>query len=192
MSAFALLLRAREIERTRRFCVVLRAHCPKGTCGKTRCHPTLTAEKQTSTISDKLAAYARPATASGMNTFPYVTPRDKLLLRRFAAGKTNREIAADLGETESRIVAQRQRIAEKFEIRTHEQLVALANQVALWPDRNSRNLKVSGVRKHRVRPIIDVSEIKKMRADGIGQPPSRRYSKSPAHLFIDCSGIDGP
>ena len=103
-----------------------------------------------------------------MNTFPYVTPREKLLLRRFAAGKTDREIAADLGETESRIVAQRQRIAEKFEIRTHEQLVALANQVALWPDRNSRNLKVSGVRKHRVRPIIDVSEIKKMRADGTG------------------------
>src|SRR6516165_8021603 len=69
---------------------------------------------------------------------------------------------------ESRIVAQRQRIIEKFEIQTHEQLVALASQVAVWPDTNRKNMKASGDRKHRVRPPVDVNEIKKMRADGTG------------------------
>jgi DNA-binding CsgD family transcriptional regulator len=103
-----------------------------------------------------------------MNSFPYVSPREKLLLRRFAAGKTDREIAADLGDTENRIVAQRQRLAEKFEARTHEQLVALASQLARWPVANSQKLKTSGGRKHRVRPTIDCTEIKKMKADGMG------------------------
>jgi len=103
-----------------------------------------------------------------MNVFPNVSPREKLLLRRFAARKSDREIAADLGDTESRIAAQRQRLVEKFEIRTHEQLVAFASQLARWPYRNSQKLKASGGRKHRVRPPIDVNEIKKMRADGIG------------------------
>jgi DNA-binding CsgD family transcriptional regulator len=102
-----------------------------------------------------------------MDRFPYVSPREKLLLRRFAAGKTDREIAAALGDTESRIVAQRQRIAEKFQLRTHEQLFALVSQLALWPV-NSQNLKASRGRKHRVRPTIDFSEIKKMKADGMG------------------------
>jgi DNA-binding CsgD family transcriptional regulator len=61
---------------------------------------------------------------------PYVTPREKLLLRRFAAGKTNNEIAKDLGDTENRVSAQRQRLAEKFEIQTQEQLLAIANKLA--------------------------------------------------------------
>jgi DNA-binding CsgD family transcriptional regulator len=103
-----------------------------------------------------------------MNVFPNVSPREKLLLRRFAARKSDREIAADLGDTESRIAAQRQRLVEKFEIRTHEQLVAFASQLARWPYRNSQKLKASGGRKHRVRPPIDVNEIKKMKGDGIG------------------------
>ena len=41
-------------------------------------------------------------------------PERKKLLRRFAAGKTDREIAADLGDIESRIATQRQRLTEKF------------------------------------------------------------------------------
>ena len=104
-----------------------------------------------------------------MNSLPNVSPREKLLLRRFAAGKTDREIAADLGDTESRIVAQRQRIVEKFQVQTHEQLVALARQLALWPGANSQNLKVSGGREdRRRRRTIDATEIKKMKAAGMG------------------------
>jgi len=36
---------------------------------------------------------------------PYVTPREKKLLRHFAEGKTDREIAVELGDRESRIAA---------------------------------------------------------------------------------------
>ena len=64
---------------------------------------------------------------------PYVSPREKKLLRRFAAGKTDTQIAVELGDTESRVAAQRQRLAEKFRICTHEQLVAVANKLAPFP-----------------------------------------------------------
>jgi DNA-binding CsgD family transcriptional regulator len=53
---------------------------------------------------------------------PYVSPREKRLLRRFAAGKTDAQIALELGDTESRVATQRQRLAEKFQIDTHERL----------------------------------------------------------------------
>ena len=61
---------------------------------------------------------------------PYVSPREKKLLRRFAAGKTDTQIAVELGDTESRVAAQRRRLAEKFQIDTHEQFVAVANKLA--------------------------------------------------------------
>jgi DNA-binding CsgD family transcriptional regulator len=61
---------------------------------------------------------------------PHVSPREKKLLRRFAAGKTDIEIAKELGDTESRVAAQRQRLAEKFQVDTHEQFVAVANKLA--------------------------------------------------------------
>jgi DNA-binding CsgD family transcriptional regulator len=70
---------------------------------------------------------------------PHVSPREKKLLRRFAAGKTDIEIARELGDTESR-VAQRQRLAEKFQIATHEQLVAIANKLARISRAKTRDL----------------------------------------------------
>lgn len=60
-------------------------------------------------------------------------PREKLLLRRFAAGMADNQIAAEFGGKPSRIAAQRQRLAEKFDIRTPEQLAAVANEVAHHP-----------------------------------------------------------
>jgi DNA-binding CsgD family transcriptional regulator len=72
-----------------------------------------------------------------MTSLPYnipsVSPREKKLLRRFAAGKTDAQIAVELGDTESRVAAQRQRLAEKFQIDTHEQLVAVADKLARYP-----------------------------------------------------------
>jgi DNA-binding CsgD family transcriptional regulator len=122
---------------------------------------------------------------SGMNVFPYVSPREKKLLRRFAAGKTDREIAADLGDSESRIATQRQRLTEKFEVRTHEQVVALVLQLALRPVTNSKKRKASGRREHRRRPTINAIEIKIMKADGMGPTAMRRHSKSATHLSIE-------
>jgi DNA-binding CsgD family transcriptional regulator len=119
-----------------------------------------------------------------MNSLPNVSPREKLLLRRFAAGKTDREIAADLGDTENRIVAQRQRIAEKFQVQTHEQVVALASQQALWPGANSQNLKVSGGRDRRRARTIDATEIKKMKAAGMGPSSIARLLKRQLSLPV--------
>ena len=61
---------------------------------------------------------------------PSVSPREKLLLRRFAAGRTDSEIASELRDRPGRIAAQRQRLAEKFDICTPEQLATVANELA--------------------------------------------------------------
>jgi DNA-binding CsgD family transcriptional regulator len=62
---------------------------------------------------------------------PYVTPREKKLLRHFAEGKTDREIAVELGDREPDCRA-RQRVAEKLQIRTYEQLFAFASTQTQW------------------------------------------------------------
>ena len=72
--------------------------------------------------SDRISPYA-------VDT-PYASPRDKQLLRRFAAGKTDGQIARELGGTITSIAAQRQRVAQKFNIQTDDQLRELASQIA--------------------------------------------------------------
>ena len=67
-----------------------------------------------------------------------ISPREKKLLRRFASGKTDKEIGLELGDREERIAAQRQRIREKLEIQTNEQLVVLAGRLARWPCRRRK------------------------------------------------------
>ena len=64
---------------------------------------------------------------------PLLSPREKQLLRRFAAGRTDVAIAMELGDRESRIAAQRKRLIEKLQIHSDEQLVTVANQFASWP-----------------------------------------------------------
>src|SRR5690242_4376363 len=65
----------------------------------------------------------------------FLSPREKQLLRRFAGGKTDRQIACDLGGRESAIAAQRVRLAAKLRIETTEQLRAVAQKLAYWPRR---------------------------------------------------------
>ena len=69
---------------------------------------------------------------------PYASPRDRQLLRRFAAGKTDKQIAYELGGTISSVAAQRQRIAHKFDIQTDNQLRELTNQIAVWGPRSKQ------------------------------------------------------
>ena len=66
------------------------------------------------------------------DSIPYVSPREKLLLRRFAAGMTDSQIAGELGDRLSRIAAQRQRLAEKFDIRTPEKFATVAKELARY------------------------------------------------------------
>ena len=71
---------------------------------------------------------------------PYASSRQRQLLRRFVAGKTDTETARELNDRESRIAAQRQRLAEKFQIYTHEQLVEFANKLDRYPTPTNRDL----------------------------------------------------
>ena len=66
------------------------------------------------------------------DSIPYASPREKLLLRRFAAGMTDSQVAIELGDRPSRIASQRQRLAEKFDIRTPEQLATVTNEPAIF------------------------------------------------------------
>jgi DNA-binding CsgD family transcriptional regulator len=66
-----------------------------------------------------------------------LTPREKRLLRRFAQGKTDRMIARALCEPVERIAAQRERILEKLQIESTDQLKEIAVRLASrgkWPD----------------------------------------------------------
>ena len=67
-----------------------------------------------------------------------ISPREKKLLRRFASGKTDKEIGLELGDREERIAAQRQRIRGKLEIQTDEQLVVFAGRLARWSCRRRK------------------------------------------------------
>jgi DNA-binding CsgD family transcriptional regulator len=57
----------------------------------------------------------------------------KKLLRRFARGETDEQIARELAVHADLIAALRQKMMERFEIRSQEQLAAAARQFASWP-----------------------------------------------------------
>jgi DNA-binding CsgD family transcriptional regulator len=59
--------------------------------------------------------------------------QQKKLLRRFARGKTDQQIAREFRCRADLIAAQRQRIMEKLEISSQAQLAAAARQFANWP-----------------------------------------------------------
>jgi DNA-binding CsgD family transcriptional regulator len=64
-----------------------------------------------------------------------LSPREKLLLRRFANGKSDNLISQEIGGTQEQIGMQRKRLIEKLQIQSHPQLVAFAGQLAAWPAR---------------------------------------------------------
>jgi len=61
-----------------------------------------------------------------------LSPREKLLLRRFASGKSDNLISKEIGGAHEQIGMQRKRLIEKLRIQSHEQLVTLAGQLAAW------------------------------------------------------------
>jgi DNA-binding CsgD family transcriptional regulator len=78
-----------------------------------------------------------------------LSSREKRLLRRFAQGKADKKIAAEIGGTEQQVSAQRQRVLRKLQIRTEAQLISLAAQLASWPARpratGSANERQAGI-----------------------------------------------
>jgi DNA-binding CsgD family transcriptional regulator len=70
-----------------------------------------------------------------------LSQREKQLLRRLAKGKSDGEIAAQIGGTERQIGVQRKRLIDKLQIHSQAQLTTLAKQLAAWPSR-PRHLRV--------------------------------------------------
>jgi DNA-binding CsgD family transcriptional regulator len=64
-----------------------------------------------------------------MNTMP-LSPREKRLLRRFAAGKTDKEIAGHLGGTAEQVSAQRARLLSKLQISSKTEIAEAAKRLA--------------------------------------------------------------
>jgi DNA-binding CsgD family transcriptional regulator len=64
-----------------------------------------------------------------------LSPQQKKLLRRFARGDTDEEIAREFAIRADLIAAQRQKIMEKSGIGSQAQVAAAADQFACWPRR---------------------------------------------------------
>jgi DNA-binding NarL/FixJ family response regulator len=58
------------------------------------------------------------------------------LLRRFAKGNTNKQIAQELGIKESVITDQRSKIMRSLQITSQAKLVVMTDRLAFWPIKN--------------------------------------------------------
>jgi DNA-binding NarL/FixJ family response regulator len=66
-----------------------------------------------------------------------LSPREKALLRRLAEGKSNKQIAQQIGGTEGQIAVQRQLLIDRLGICSPTELAAAAERLArlgtVWP-----------------------------------------------------------
>lgn len=76
-------------------------------------------------------------------SFLFLTDREKRLLRRMAKGKTDREIAMQIGGTEKQVTQQRLGLIRKLSIQSDAQLLAVAAELAAWPTKKSEKTAVS-------------------------------------------------
>jgi DNA-binding CsgD family transcriptional regulator len=62
-----------------------------------------------------------------------LSPREKKFLRRLAKGKTDEQIAVEIGGTEQQFGEQFRRLIERLRIRSQVQFAAAADQLDAWP-----------------------------------------------------------
>ncbi|WFU18495.1 LuxR C-terminal-related transcriptional regulator [Bradyrhizobium sp. CB3481] len=72
-----------------------------------------------------------------------LSPREKLMLRRLAQGKTDHQIAVEIGGRQDQVRLQRERLLRRLQIKSERQLAAVALRLAPWPVRSTRNIKQS-------------------------------------------------
>jgi DNA-binding CsgD family transcriptional regulator len=81
-----------------------------------------------------MKAYAQLA-AQTAERVVILSPREKKLLRRLAQGKSDKHISVEIGGRADQLSVQRKRLVEKLKIRSHDQLVTLAQTLAAWPEK---------------------------------------------------------
>ncbi|MCP1765510.1 MULTISPECIES: LuxR C-terminal-related transcriptional regulator [Bradyrhizobium] len=62
-----------------------------------------------------------------------LSPREKRLLRRLAAGKTDAQIAERLGGTAKQVSEQRARLLARLQINSPDEIADAAERWASWP-----------------------------------------------------------
>jgi DNA-binding NarL/FixJ family response regulator len=62
-----------------------------------------------------------------------LSPREKLLLRRLAKGRSDHDIAVDIGGRPDQVCQQRQRLLAKLNISSRSEIAKAAHQLAYWP-----------------------------------------------------------
>ena len=70
------------------------------------------------------------ATGSQREPALILSPREKQLLRRLAKGKSDKQIATQIGGTEQQIAAQRQRLIDRLGIHSPTELTAATERLA--------------------------------------------------------------
>jgi len=80
---------------------------------------------------DASARQARAAEAELRQRLATLTPRERQVLAGLAAGKLNKQIAADLGVVEQTVKFHRSRIMERMQAKTVAQLMHIAAQVGI-------------------------------------------------------------
>jgi DNA-binding NarL/FixJ family response regulator len=66
-----------------------------------------------------------------------LSPREKLTLRRLAQGKTDHQIAIEIGGRQDQVGLQRKRLLGRLQINSEQQLAAMALQLAPWPEKGT-------------------------------------------------------
>jgi FixJ family two-component response regulator len=85
-------------------------------------------------LASDAAAFARQAQQRELRRqFELLTPREREVLDQIAAGKLNKQIAADLGAAENTIKAHRANIMEKFQVRSPVELGRITQELASLP-----------------------------------------------------------
>jgi RNA polymerase sigma factor (sigma-70 family) len=68
-----------------------------------------------------------------------LTPRERQVFERIVRGKTNKQVAQQLGTTERTIKAHRHRVMEKTKVQSLAQLVSLAERLGILADARSEH-----------------------------------------------------
>jgi FixJ family two-component response regulator len=90
----------------------------------------LIAAIQQALASDKAALAERAELAELRGRFERLTPRERDVLARVAAGRLNKEIAAELGTGEQTVKVHRGRVMQKLGVGSVAELVRLVGRVA--------------------------------------------------------------
>ena len=72
------------------------------------------------------------------DSVPILSPREKRLLRRIANGKSDHQIAVEIGGTERQVSEQRRRLLSKLDLQSEESIAAVAMRLAPWAPRSTR------------------------------------------------------